>query len=114
MYAGVRQQRDEARSQFNEIDLCKNGQAPCKWSLKLIHERDTAIAELNTAIEQRDRLAVALEKFTNCFDHHECSGTAEEALVARERWYVRPELLKLFPWCNAKEMSSADKENQPK
>jgi len=38
-------ERDEARCRFNEIDLCKNGQAPCKWSLKLIHERDTAIAE---------------------------------------------------------------------
>jgi len=33
-------ERDEARSWFNEIDLCKNGQAPCKWSLKLIAERD--------------------------------------------------------------------------
>jgi len=80
---------------------------PASYARKLERER-------NAAIEQRDRLAVALEKFTNFFDHHECSGTAEEAIVARERWYVRPELLKLFPWCNAKEMSSADKENQPK
>jgi len=39
-------ERDEARSRFNEIDLCKNGQAPCKWSLKLIHERDEAVQAL--------------------------------------------------------------------
>jgi hypothetical protein len=52
-------ERDEARSRFNEIDLCKNGQAPCKWSLKLIDERDKwrdryeiANAEHGEAVEQ--------------------------------------------------------------
>lgn len=44
-------ERNEARSRFNEIDLCKNAQAPCKWSLTLIAERDAAIAERNALVE---------------------------------------------------------------
>jgi len=51
-------ERDEARSRFNEIDLCKNGQAPCKWSLKLIHERDEAR-------QHRKELAEALDVTLN-------------------------------------------------
>jgi hypothetical protein len=50
LYAAIAE-RDEARSRFNEIDLCKNGQAPCKWSLKLIDERDTAIAEREVLLQ---------------------------------------------------------------
>jgi hypothetical protein len=63
-------ERDEARSRFNEIDLCKNGQSPCKWSLKLIAERDAAIAE-------RDALARALE---------ECKEDSIELLEERDWW----------------------------
>jgi hypothetical protein len=44
-------ERDEARSRFNEIDLCQNGQSPCKWSLKLIHERDALVKALEECKE---------------------------------------------------------------
>ena len=95
-------ERDDARSRFNEIDLCKNGQAPCKWSLKLIDERDSAIAqrdnalsdwrqadtdsiralhERNEAREQRDRLTKALE---------ECREDSIELLGERDWWKDEP------------------------
>jgi uncharacterized coiled-coil DUF342 family protein len=44
-------ERDEARSRFNEIDLCQNAQAPCKWSLKLIAERDALAKALEECKE---------------------------------------------------------------
>jgi hypothetical protein len=40
------EQWDEARSRFNDMDLCREGQAPCEWALKLIAERDDARALL--------------------------------------------------------------------
>jgi hypothetical protein len=98
-------ERDDARSRFNEIDLCKNGQSPCKWSLKLIAERDAVIAERDNAlsdwrqadtdsiralherneareerdaaIAERDALARALE---------ECKEDSIELLGERDWW----------------------------
>jgi len=67
-------ERDEARSRFNDIDLCQNGQAPCKWSLKLIDERDEAR-------EQRDALVKALE---------ECKEDSIELLGERDWWKDEP------------------------
>jgi hypothetical protein len=42
-------ERDEARSRFNEIDLCQNSQSPCEWSLKLICEREELRKALSLA-----------------------------------------------------------------
>ena len=74
-------ERDEARSRFNEIDMCKNGQAPCKWSLKLIAERDAAIAERDEAREQRDRLAEVLEKVCRSWNYVEVARNAIQSLA---------------------------------
>jgi hypothetical protein len=43
----LRNERDEARKQFNDIDLCQNAQAPCGWSIILNSE----IAELRSVLE---------------------------------------------------------------
>ena len=48
----LERERNKARSRVNEIDLCQNGQSPCKWSLTLIAKRDAAIAEHDEAREQ--------------------------------------------------------------
>jgi len=54
-------ERDEARSRFNEIDLCHMGQAPCDWAMTLIRERDEAVSALPQAIRAERRRAEAAE-----------------------------------------------------
>jgi hypothetical protein len=48
-FALVVGQRDEARRRYNDLDLCREGQAPCEWALRLITDRDEARALLREA-----------------------------------------------------------------
>ena len=69
-------ERDEARSRFNDIDLCKEGQAPCEWALKLIAERDAALAKV-------ERMDAALKQISETdTDGFNGFWTATDALDA--------------------------------
>lgn len=59
----VTAERDEARQRFNDIDLCRQWQAPCEWSLKLIAQRDAAEAEVLSLRSQLAGAVEALEPF---------------------------------------------------
>lgn len=47
----LREERDEARQLFNDINLCQNMQAPCEWALTMIRDIDEAKARLAEAVE---------------------------------------------------------------
>ena len=64
-----------------------------------IREKQAAVGQLE---QEKWKLESEVDKIAAMI------SSANDKDLARERWYVRPELLKLFPWCNAKEMSSAD------
>jgi hypothetical protein len=53
----VKGERDEARSRFNDIDLCQHGQAPCEWALKLSARAERAEASLGVAVKALEEIS---------------------------------------------------------
>jgi hypothetical protein len=45
-------ERDEARSRFNDLDLCRHGQAPCKTLLAAEAERDRMREAVNLFVPE--------------------------------------------------------------
>ena len=47
-------ERDEAQKRFNDLDLCRHGQAPCQELMKVEAERDALKAECERLRKERD------------------------------------------------------------
>ena len=54
-------ERDEARRAFDDIDMCKLGQAPCAWAIQLIKQRD----ENKAGWDNASLVALRLERERN-------------------------------------------------
>jgi hypothetical protein len=67
-------ERDEARSRFNDIDLCRMAQAPCNALL----DAETRIAELTR--ERDEAREAALEEAAVAMDDWPCRAAAIRAL----------------------------------